>query len=601
MPPPKKPDPAAAAYVDGCRLVQQHPLFAGLIQRSMFIRSPKHRFPEKGYAYVFSNGSLHFHPKRQVPPATWAYAMAHGLLHFAFDHFQPQVHQREWDLACDIVVYRFLAGLRFGQPPDHFPAASELAPFGGLSEMQIYRRLITEGIPESVLYFSLTGTSESDLRPTREGVRYDAKLWQETFARGLQEAVATTVDKVAGQSSNNAKLNKLSRTTRQARDWFVSSFPLLGAVAATFDFIEDPLVCQRGEISIAAVNSYSREIFLNPAAHLTPGELRFVIAHELLHASLRHDVRRESRDPYLWNVACDFVINLWLVEMKVGTMPIIGCLYDESLRGLSAESIYDHVARNLRQYRKLQTLRGFGLSDVIEGPNPGWWLRGDGVTLDEFIRNAIAQGLACHQAQGRGLLPAGLIEEIRALAQPPIGWDVQLAHWFDQYFPPIEKRRSYARLSRRQSSSPDIPLPRYAALDPAEARTFGVIVDTSGSMPRSLLALALGAIASYAISRDVAAVRLVSCDVSAFDHGYVLPEEIADRFELRGRGGTILQPGINLLENAPDFPEKGPLLIITDGWCDAFTVHRNHAILLPTGHSLPMTPQGPVFRFSDKA
>ncbi len=88
---------------------------------------------------------------------------------------------------------------------------------------------------------------------------------------------------------------------------------------------------------------------------------------------------------------------------------------------------------------------------------------------------------------------------------------------------------------------------------------------------------------------------------AAFDHGPVLPEEIADRFALRSRGDTILQPGINLLENAADFPEKGPLLLITDGQCDAFTVHRKHAILLPAGHSLPVTPQGPVFRFSDKA
>ena len=41
----------------------------------------------------------------------------------------------------------------------------------------------------------------------------------------------------------------------------------------------------------------------------------------------------------------------------------------------------------------------------------------------------------------RGLLPAGLIEEIRALSQPPIPWDVELAQWFDHYFAPLERRR----------------------------------------------------------------------------------------------------------------------------------------------------------------
>ena len=38
--------------------------------------------------------------------------------------------------------------------------------------------------------------------------------------------------------------------------------------------------------------------------------------------------------------------------------------------------------------------------------------------------------------------------------------------------------------------------------------------------------------------------------------------------KVRGRGGTVLQPGIQLLEAAQDFPKDGPILIITDGQCD---------------------------------
>ena len=64
------------------------------------------------------------------------------------------------------------------------------------------------------------------------------------------------------------------------------------------------------------------------------------------------------------------------------------------------------------------------------------------------------EGLAYHEEQGRGYLPAGLVEDIRALAHPPIPWDVELARWFDEYFTPLEKIRSYALPSRRQSSTP---------------------------------------------------------------------------------------------------------------------------------------------------
>jgi predicted metal-dependent peptidase len=326
-------------------------------------------------------------------------------------------------------------------------------------------------------------------------------------------------------------------------------------------------------------------------------ECRFVMAHELLHVGLRHDARRQGRDPFLWNVAADYVLNRWLIEMKVGSLPTLGLLYDPALDEVSAESLYDKIARDLRSARKLATLRGPGLGDMLERGHPRGWELAEGTTLDDFIRRCLAEGLEYHLAQGRGFLPAGLIEEIRALSQLPIPWDVALAHWFEDWFAPIERRRSYARPSRRQAATPGIPRPRW--FSPPERdlqRTFGVVLDTSGSMDRSLLAKALGAIAGYAALHEVPTVRLVFCDAAAYDQGYVAPEEIADRVRVKGRGGTVLQPGIDLLERAADFPPDGPILVITDGFCDRVRIAREHAFLLPEGHSLPFVPKGPVFR-----
>ncbi|MGH2509808.1 MAG: DUF2201 family putative metallopeptidase, partial [Ktedonobacteraceae bacterium] len=65
---------------------------------------------------------------------------------------------------------------------------------------------------------------------------------------------------------------------------------------------------------------------------------------------------------------------------------------------------------------------------------------------------------------------------------------------------------------------------------------------------------------------------------------------------VRGRGGTILQPGVDLLEQAKDFPPNGPLLIITDGICDKLHIRHEHAFLVPIGRSLPFVAKGPVFR-----
>lgn len=244
--------------------------------------------------------------------------------------------------------------------------------------------------------------------------------------------------------------------------------------------------------------------------------------------------------------------------------------------------------------RRLATLRGKGVGDILGGPlgSPR-----DYVDLDEFYRRGLAHGLDLHQQYERGFLPGGLVEEIRALSHPPLPWDAQLARWFDEFVPRPEPVRSYARPSRRQSSTPDIPRAGHWFPPEEIARcTFGVVLDTSGSMDRGLLGKALGAIASYAEARDVPAARVVFCDAAPHDAGYVSVTDIAGRVRVHGRGGTVLQPGIDLLHRADDFPRGAPILIITDGWCDVLRVRREHAYLLPRDARLPFTARGPVFR-----
>jgi hypothetical protein len=53
----------------------------------------------------------------------------------------------------------------------------------------------------------------------------------------------------------------------------------------------------------------------------------------LLHAGLCHANRCGARDFFLWNAACDFAVNGWLIEMAVGTPPGRGFLHDPALKG----------------------------------------------------------------------------------------------------------------------------------------------------------------------------------------------------------------------------------------------------------------------------
>src|SRR5262249_49470246 len=128
---------------------------------------------------------------------------------------------------------------------------------------------------------------------------------------GLAQAVSSAVEVAAGRIPTLGSSTSDRSPAQRARSWFISSYPLLGALATTFKVFEDSLLCQRMEIAVAAVNVESKEIYFNPSAGLTEAEYRFVMAHELLHVGLRHDARRQGRDPYLWNVAC-FPAGTWI-------------------------------------------------------------------------------------------------------------------------------------------------------------------------------------------------------------------------------------------------------------------------------------------------
>lgn len=592
---------------DGLELFYEHRTFQECGLCVEYVNSRKlglHTF-----ATVTSDGTVYINQEKTLQPKEWAYIFAHCFLHLAFGHFYAQnmpgyevmgkdgkmEHKVDcdlllWNMACDIYVDNFLSEIKFGQSI-HKNVSIDINT-GQKDEITIYKRLMDARInPRSNAYgtaaigtFDMIGLDA----PIKEDPRHNC--YAEDFTKALTASVMETVCEAAGDRYDG----HCPTVIEEAREWFVSHYPLLGALASGFVLESDSDVCMANDIQIAAVNIPDHKLYCNLSARLDKDEWIFVMAHEYLHAGLQHHARCMGRNPYLWNVACDYVINGWLVEMNVGEMPEVGILYDEKLKNMSAESIYDMLIENIRQNSKLNTLRGYHKGDIIGESKSS---RNNSVSVDDFCRSALQQGIEYHQSYGRGYIPAGLIEEIKALAMPPVPWDVQLAEWFDLYFSPLEKYRSYARPSRRQSCTPDIPRPRYTYHDAlADGRTFGVVIDTSGSMKPENIGKALGAVASYANAHDVPCARVIFCDAQAYDAGYMSADDIAGRVEVKGRGGTRLQPGIDALQNAKDFPKDGPILIITDGAIESrLNIHRDHAFLLPRYGHLPFKPKGDVF------
>jgi len=600
------------AISDGHSLCSAHPLTAPLplldlqFEQQALSQGAKQwvlvecSFPRYGINSDYCNVVCWPNLKRR--PEEWAYILGRIQLHVALNHLDPKQSSVAWHAACWYHAEALLKVAGIGQRPSDFPALPSNLP--RLSEQALAMHFEENGVPPDLMTMSL-GVSFEPFWCFPNGGTLTPELVEShsaKLAKGIRAAATAAVDVAGGVRQSMLTESPASTTARRAREWVISEFPLLAALASSFTLIEDEAICSSLGVEVAAIADEPQEIYINPRVLLSEQEARFVVAHEFLHSGLRHMPRRQGRDPWLWNVACDYVINDWLIEAQVGLAPErIGYLHDESLRGQSAEEVYDKIVGDLRWMRKLKkarTLNG-NQPDMIEGTHPaGWWQAG-GMDLDTFYRRALADGLELHANEGRGSLPASLVEEIRALQQPPIPWDVQLAHWLDNHFPPLEKRRSFARAHRRQSATPDIIRAAWVATDEQRAsRVFGAVVDTSGSMSRIELGKAMGAIASYAMSRDVGNVRLIQCDANTHDSGYVEPESLLDRVTVKGRGGTVLMPAINLLEAADDFPKDGPILVITDGHCDALTIRGPHAFLVTDTGRLPFKTKGPVFYFA---
>lgn len=561
------------------------------------------------------DGYIFLNQEYLASPAEWCYAIAHCKLHLAFGHFDAErmpgfekrrVNERKqkeencnlylWNMACDIFIAGFLADIKLPgalceNPKNIFPAGLE-------NELQIYEYLEEKHYESQEQIFGTGSRKGLDMQGLEKPLIYEdgeENFFMKEFSEALSESIADTLCETGGHSWGKRSYKE---KPERAAQWFVDHYPLLGGVASGFQILCDYHLCQREEVQIAAVDADSGIIYTNPVADLNFEEWKFVLAHEFLHAGLEHQARCQGREPYLWNVAGDYVINSWLIEMKIGSMPRLGVLYDEKLKGYSAEEVYDMIIRDIKRYQKIETFRGYGRGDVFFSKkkrnfrNP----MEEGVTLDEFYREALLKGMEYHIEKQRGWIPAGLQEEIRTLAMPPIPWDVKLAQWFEEQFPGQEKIRTYVRPSRRQGAMPDIPRPYYQKENLQKKETFGVVLDTSGSMSVELLGKALGSIASYAAVKEISHVRVIFCDASAYDAGYLEIEELTGRIEVKGRGGTRLQPGVDLLENAKDFPKDGPILLLTDGMIEHdLKIQRKYAFLIPKGRTLPFCVKGKVF------
>lgn len=153
-----------------------------------------------------------------------------------------------------------------------------------------------------------------------------------------------------------------------------------------------------------------------------------VLGHEVLHIVFKHGLRRHDKNPVLWNIACDFAINLILVD--AGFAKIDGMCFDEKFRGMSAEEIYEKLKRDGEgkgPKRKGQSGDGDqngqgGGGDPFDGDvlEPGAMGADERAKLEQGIQQKVAQ--AANMARLAGKLPGSLERLVNEILNPTVPW-----------------------------------------------------------------------------------------------------------------------------------------------------------------------------------
>ncbi len=374
----------------------------------------------------------------------------------------------------------------------------------------------------------------------------------------------------------------------KARVKLLLHHPFFGNLASRLKIVD-----ASDRIPTAAVDG--RNLFYNDefVSKLSDGELIFLIAHEVMHCVYEHMLRRGEREPQVWNMAADYVINNGLIRDRIGdVIKVVPILADRQYDGMTTDEVYDKLMENAVTIKMtLDThldLEGDGDSEDGNGDGKS----GIGKKLTEEERKALRDELKdaviqAAQAAGAGNLPTGVDRIVKNITDPKMPWQelcrIQLTSM-------IKNDYSFTRPSRKSWHTGAV-LP---GMLPAEEVDVCIAIDTSGSISNDMVKDFLGEIQGIMGTFDSWNIKIWCFDTQVYaerDFSSDAGDDIAD-YEPQGGGGTMFEANWEYMKERDIQPKQ--FIMFTDGYpcgewgdpdyCDTlFVVHGGPNIEAPFG------------------
>lgn len=351
-----------------------------------------------------------------------------------------------------------------------------------------------------------------------------------------------------------------------------------------------------------------RRIVFNPDWLFKPehdrDDIMKVLAEGTLHMSFKHPLRRNHRDPKLWDRACNLAINPILKEegFKMKSSDAI----ESRFRDKTAEQIYDTLVReqppqpkggsgkqqqqqqkgqqppppggggqqgkNPQGNKPPQQGQGkrpppqmnpdgdnggdVGMSDPTNAQGDGPADENDMAMLENSIDGKVASATQAAKAQGK--MPSGLERMVVEAMKPKVDWRDRLRKAVSKTIP---SDFTWMRPSRRALS--------HGIYMPSSVKTgcgkIVVVVDTSGSIGNEELSQFWGEIVNIFEDCQPEELHVMYCDAAVAGHDVFRFGE-TPVCKPRGGGGTSFKPPFRKVEKDNINPQA--LIYLTDGYGD---------------------------------
>ena len=167
-----------------------------------------------------------------------------------------------------------------------------------------------------------------------------------------------------------------------------------------------------------------RTIWLNPVfiGRLGREALCGLVIHELLHVALQHCGRRLNRDPRLWNIAADVVVNGMIRRDTNYSLPA-GGVEIPKLGHLSVEEVYEQVSHGRHKLPEIELL-DLAFDDACADDGSGAMILNKAEDLRRYWSSAIQQAAAVASRMSHGFGKAGLgsSREYEQVLNTPLDW-----------------------------------------------------------------------------------------------------------------------------------------------------------------------------------